>query len=172
MKLSFPGKFLNDEKNVKRVAMPYWIALLPFLLFGCASKPVVEPFYTRLYSGSYEEVWDATLRAIRDYPLKFTNKDGGKIQTEVINGPYNDLLFTHPEPVELPERFRFAMKLQLANVGESRTAIRIRITKELEKFSDFYTGWIAFPPDGLEERILLYRISQIFEMQQTLKKKE
>ena len=148
--------------------------LLPFFflvaLVGCASRRPAEPFYTRLIAGSYDEVWDAALKSVRDYPLKFTNKDSGKVQTEVVNGPYNELVFTYPEPLELPERFRFSMKLQLAKVSKPEEAdvVRVRITKELEKFNDFYTGWTAFPPDGIEEQVLLYRLGQLFEMQRAL----
>ena len=75
-------------------------------LTGCASERPAEPYQTRLYAGTYDEVWLASLRALNDYPLKLSNKDTGKIQSEVVNGPYNDLLFVHPEPIELPERYR------------------------------------------------------------------
>ncbi len=73
---------------------------------ACASTRPSEPFYTRLYIGSYDDVWLAALKALSDYPLKMSNKDSGKIQSEVINGPYNDLLFVYPDQLELPERYR------------------------------------------------------------------
>jgi hypothetical protein len=110
------------------------------------------------------------LKALNDYPLKVSNKDAGKIQSEVVNGPYNDLLFTYPEAIELPERFRYSLKFNFAKlVADNRTPlIRIRIIKELEQFQDFYTGWIPYQSDGLEERLLLYRIEHILKMEKTL----
>ena len=140
------------------------------LLEGCASRRPVEPFYTRLYEGTLDEVWLATLKALSDYPIKFSNKDAGKIQTEIVNGPYNELMFTYPEPIELPERFRYSLKFSFANLNQDNPngVTRVRIAKELERFQDFYAGWIPFTSDGLEERVLLYRIEHLFKMGKSL----
>ena len=139
-------------------------------LGGCASKPAGDAFYTRLYEGTYDEVWIATLKALNDYPLKVSNKDTGKIHSEVVNGPYNDLLFTYPDSIELPERFRYSMKFNFAKLvsDDRKPLVRIRIIKELEQFHDFYTGWVAYPPDGLEEKLLLYRVQHILQMEKKL----
>ena len=149
-----------------------WIGLLSsvFLVAGCASAPHSEPFHTRVFPGKYDEVWLATLKALNDYPLKLSNKDSGKIQSEVVNGPYNDLLFTYPEPIELPERFRYSLKLSFAKLvsDEDQPMTRVRVIKDLERFQDFYTGWLGYPSDGLEEKLLLYRIDHILKMQEAL----
>lgn len=144
-----------------------------FLLAGCASTPSHEPFYTRLYTGKFDDVWLAALKALNDYPLKLSNKDSGKIQSEVVNGPYNDLLFQYPEPLELPERFRYSMKLSFAKLvtDDDEPLTRVRIIKDLERFQDFYTGWLGYPSDGLEEKLVLYRIEHILKMQQALAKR-
>ena len=92
-----------------------FIALF-LMLSGCVSKQPSEAFYTRMYEGSYDEVWLATLKALNDYPLKVSNKDSGKIHSEVVNGPYNDLLFTYPDAIELPERFRYSLKFNFAKL--------------------------------------------------------
>lgn len=146
-----------------------------FLIFsiwvvGCSSTPSREPFYTRIYPGNYDEVWLATLKALNDYPLKLSNKDTGRIESENINGPYNDLLFSPIEPIELPERFRYSVKVNFAKLESSdeRSLTRVRIVKNLEKFRDFYAGWTAFPSDGMEEALLLYRIQHILQMDQRL----
>jgi uncharacterized membrane protein YgcG len=148
---------------------------LVLLLGGCAStSDHSEPFYTRLYIGKYDDVWLATLKALNDYPLKLSNKDSGKIQSEVVNGPYNDLLFQYPEPIELPERFRYSLKLAFAKLvtEDDQPLTRVRIIKDLERFQDFYTGWLPYPSDGLEEKILLYRIEHILRMQEALSRRQ
>src|SRR5580698_8287833 len=99
----------------KKIWLLGWLSFL-FFLPGCVSAPSAEPFYTRIYSAGYDEVWVAALKALGDYPLKLSNKDSGKIQSEVVNGPYNDLLFAYPEPIELPERFRYSVKLNFAKL--------------------------------------------------------
>ena len=142
------------------------------LLSACAHTPPAEPYLTRLYAGSYDEVWTASLKALNDYPLKISNKDSGKIQSEVVNGPYNDLLFQYPEAIELPERFRYSLKLNFAKLAteDNEVLTRVRIIKDLEKFHDFYTGWTAGQSDGLEEKVLLYRIEHILRMEKLLSK--
>jgi hypothetical protein len=144
------------------------------LSVGCTSTPTREPFYTRIYSGAYDEVWLATLKALNDYPLKMSNKDTGRIESEIINGPYNDLLFSPAEPIELPERFRYSIKINFAKLQASndRSLTRVRIVKNLEKFRDFYAGWNAFASDGLEESLILYRIQHILQMDQRLAEEE
>ena len=146
------------------------ICIAVLMSTGCVSAPKSEPFYTRIYEGSYDDVWLAALKAVNDYPLKVSNKDSGKIASEIVNGPYNDLLFSHPEGIELPERFRYSVKFNFAKLetDENRPLVRIRVIKDLEQFKDFYTGWLAFPSDGLEERILLYRIEHILRMEHQL----
>lgn len=140
------------------------------LLVSCASQKVSEPFQTRMYEGNYDEVWLATLKALNDYPLKVSNKDSGKIQSEVVNGPYNDLFLAYPDPIDLPERYRYSIKFNFAKLAseDRKPLVRVRIIKELEQFHDFYTGWLAYPSDGIEEKLLLYRIEHILQMEKQL----
>ena len=147
------------------------LLLTVFLLCGCTSLPrESEPFVTRLYDGTYDDVWLASLKALNDYPLKLSNKDAGRITSEVINGPYNELLFTHPEPIQLPDRFRFSLKFNFGRLEnkDSKSMIRVRVVKELEQFQDFYSGWTNYQSDGLEERLILYRIEHILAMERLL----
>ncbi|MBI1859399.1 MAG: hypothetical protein HYR96_00585 [Deltaproteobacteria bacterium] len=147
------------------------LILITGLMVGCASmQPSAEPFATRLFAGTYDDVWLATLKALNDYPLKLSNKDAGKIHSEMVNGPYNEMLFSHPEPIQLPERFRYSMKFSFGRLetSDNKNMVRIRVVKELEKFQDFYTGWTPYPSDGLEERLLLYRIDHILSMERAL----
>ena len=153
--------------------------LLSFIVLGltgvfyssCVSIPrSSEPFVTRLFEGTYDDVWLASLKALNDYPLKLSNKDAGRISSEVINGPYNELLFTHPEPIQLPDRFRFSLKFNFGRLesNDHKSMIRIRVVKELEQFQDFYSGWTNYQSDGLEERLVLYRIEHILAMERSL----
>ncbi len=165
--------FYNDKNRGISALMHRTLAALLVvsgLIIGCASTPKSEPFHTRIYSGSYDEVWLATLKALNDYPLKMSNKDTGRIESEIINGPYNDLLFSPIEPIELPERFRYSVKVNFAKLeaSDDRSLTRVRIVKGLEKFRDFYAGWTPFQSDGLEENLLLYRIQHILQMDQQL----
>jgi len=156
--------------------MQYFVfSILVLVSFGCASKSPDfgdRAFHTRIYLGTYDRVWLAALKALSDYPLKISNKDVGKIETEVINGPYNDLLFKYPDPLGVPERFRYSVKMRFAKLEDedSEPAVRIRIGKHLEKYRDFYTGWVPGETDGLEEQVLLYRVEHLLRMDAMLSK--
>lgn len=166
--LVFGSLSRHTFSNMKKISVGFFLVVS--LLAGCASTPSHEPFHTRLYYGKFDDVWLAALKALNDYPLKLSNKDSGKIQSETVNGPYNDLLFQYPEPIELPERFRYSLKLSFAKLvsDDEQPLTRVRVIKDLERFQDFYTGWLAYPSDGLEEKLLLYRIEHILKMQQAL----
>ena len=49
-----------------------------------------------------------------------------------------------------------------------RALTRIRVVKQLERFQDFYTGWVPYPSDGLEEKVILYRMEHLLLMEKTL----
>ncbi len=155
----------------------FWVGGAVFaalcLASGCSSlttTPSASAYATRLYLGTYDEVWTATLKALNDYPLKISNKDSGRIQSEVVNGPYNDLLFQYPEAIEIPERFRYTLKFNFAKLSsdDQQPLVRVRLIKELERFHDFYTGWLPYPADGMEEKIILYRIEHILRMERAI----
>lgn len=150
------------------------LAVLGLFLSGCASAPSTAPFQTRLYVGNYDDVWLAALKSLNDYPLRVSNKDSGRIVTETVNGPYNELVFTYPGQIEQPERFRYSLKFNFAKLVSEKTnqsLVRVRVIKELEQFQDFYTGWLSYPSDGIEERALLYRIEHVLGMEKALNRK-
>jgi len=159
-------------KSVLMSFLTLWVGLV--FIVGCASQQKSELFYTRMFEGTYDDVWLAALKAVNDYPLKISNKDTGKIVSELVNGPYNDLFLTPPESIDLPEKYRYSLKFTFAKLQteeeNSRPLVRVRLEKTLEQFHDFYTGWLSFPSDGLEERLLLYRIEHILKMENQLTK--
>lgn len=163
---------MNRFKTFFRFFLTLWVGGV--FLVGCASQQKTEIFYTRVYEGTYDDVWLAALKSVNDYPLKISNKDSGKIVSELVNGPYNDLFLTPPEPIDLPEKYRYSLKFTFAKLQtdeeKSRPLVRVRLEKNLEQFHDFYTGWLSFPSDGLEERLLLYRIEHILSMENQLTK--
>jgi hypothetical protein len=141
------------------------------LMVGCSTtQPSSDAYTTRLYMGTYDDVWLSALKSLSDYPLKLSNKDTGRIVTEVVNGPYNELVFSYPEPLELPEKYRYSVELNFAKIEgkKGQSSVRIRAKKNLEKFHDFYTGWLAYPSDGIEEKVLLYRIEHLLNIEKHL----
>jgi hypothetical protein len=156
----------------KSIVLKVGVLILAGFLVSCAHPSGMnsEQFYTRLFRGDYDEVWLASLKALGDYPLKLSNKDTGKIVTENVNGPYNELLFTHPDMQPLPERYHYSIQMNFAKLPPQAggAVTRVRVQKNLEKFQDFYTGWVNSFSDGLEEQLLLYRIQHILQMDQRL----
>ncbi len=129
------------------------------------SKPM-----THLYSHPFDLVWDQTLAAITDYPLRSTDKDAGRIQTELITGPYNEVFMSLPEPLPLPERYRFTVRISMARLEteDKQPLTRVRVLKNLEQYFNFYVGWRSTPSDDIEEKALLYRIEHLCAMSEYL----
>lgn len=161
---------------LKRSLKTFWmmgtVVFYAVLSVSCVSTPRLDPFQTRIFEGTYDDVWLASLKALNDYPLKVSNKDAGKIQSEIVNGPYNDLVFSYPEAIEVPDRYRYSLKFNFGKLegDDTKPLIRVRIIKDLERFQDFYTGWTPYVSDGLEEKIILYRIEHILRMEKLLSK--
>ncbi len=156
--------------SIMRFGFRFLTLFFLLIVTGCASQSPRKPFHTRIYDGSYDEVWGSGLKALADYPLKLSNKDTGRVTTEVVNGPYNDLLFQYPEKIELPERYRYSLEFNFAKLlgDDKRPLTRIRVVKNLERFQDFYTGWTPYYSDGIEEQVLLYRMEHLLKMEKTL----
>ncbi len=160
------------QNRLKQICTALALFLYAVLSISCTSTPRLDPFQTRIFEGNFDDVWLATLKALNDYPLKVSNKDAGKIQSEIVNGPYNDLVFTYPEAIEVPDRYRYSLKFNFGKLegDDSKPLIRVRVIKDLERFQDFYTGWTPYVSDGLEEKIILYRIEHILRMEKLLSK--
>jgi hypothetical protein len=148
------------------------------LLSGCSSipqekRPIDLPFY-RVFPGTYDAVWNATVRALDTYSLTVASREAGLLQTEWSEFRYNRELYEHPDKAEHLEEVRYRIKIKLAKGLVSQTglpAVRVQVVKELQEYKNFFTDWQRIPTDKMEENVILYRIGQRLKIADVLQRK-
>jgi len=160
--------------NMRKVSCLF-VSLVFFT--GCvASKPPPRPLdypVSFIYLGTFDDVWNATVRVLDKYAITVANREAGLLQTDWSSYRSNPELYEHPDDnLTLEEvRYRLKIKLSKAFVTESKEpAVRVQIVKELEIYRNFFLDWIRVPTDLNEERVIMYRIQQKLKVEKELKK--
>jgi hypothetical protein len=149
--------------------------LICLLLTSCASSTSVskakntsKPIYQKIFYFPYDNVWRAAQLALK-YPIAVNNMDHGVLETDFIKA---DDGFTPPgleQPPSSGIRYKISLILAKGKV-EGREGIRVTINKQVEKKRDFFSEAESLPTDGLEEKILFYRIERELIIDEALKK--
>ncbi len=130
-----------------------------------ASKPSAMQ---RIYFAPFDRVWRAS-HAILKYPIANENPDAGHIETEFIKGLDG---FLPPEKSKQPSAgLRYKLILNFAKGRtEGRESTRLTIDKKIEVLRDFFSEPESVYSDGLEEKVLFYRIERELVIFEALKK--
>lgn len=126
-----------------------------------------------IYLGTFDDVWNATVRVLDKYAITVANREAGQLQTDWSDYRFNPELYDAPDGGDSPEEIRYRLKIKLskAYVTESKEpAVRVQIVKELETYRNFFLDWVRISTDLNEERVLLYRIQQKLRVERELKK--
>lgn len=139
------------------------------LLTACVTKPEFTPDgpVTQIFRGSYDDVWRATQKALAKYPIRVNNSDTGILQTDYVRGgkaykpPFSNETFS--------SGYRHQITLRLARgQAKGQPAVKVSITKSPEMQRDFFSTATSLNSDGVEERILLYRIQRELDLERAL----
>jgi hypothetical protein len=164
---------------MKRFSTLGLIALLLALvsLSACTSsqappRPLDQPF-TRIYVASYDDVWNATVAVLDNYSIISASRESGELKTEFNQAWFNNLVYEDPEKANLMDEVRYKITIRLSKALVSQTgrsAVRVQVTKQLEKYGNLITDWQRIPTDHMEEQVLLYRIGQKLRIAQAIKR--
>ncbi len=147
----------------------FFALLLMSYTLSCSSKPKDDPLDKIPeieYRASFEETWRAVQQAIISYPLRINNMDVGQIQTTPIRGA---TAFRPPnESKSLTGGNRYVLNINVIKVGPGLT--KVTISKDLEVVRDFISTPEKKLSDGLEEKVIFYRISREISIERTLMK--
>jgi hypothetical protein len=144
---------------------------------GCAQAPskkdrnervVMKTANQRVFAFPYESVWRAAQLALK-YPIAINNMDNGLLETDWIKGADG---FQPPEAGKEPSagvRYKISMALVKGRL-DGRESVRVTIFKRMEKQRDFFSEPESLDSDGLEERVLFYRIERELLIDEGLKK--
>lgn len=122
----------------------------------------------RVFFANYDLVWRAAHAVVR-YPLSVDNQDTGVIETEYIKGVDG---WVPPETSISPSSgIRYRITLLFAKgKTDGREATRVTIDKHVEILRDFFSQPETIESDGLEEKIIFYRIERELIINEALKK--
>ena len=170
--MTFHSRLFRKPSLLIRWGLPLWI------LSACSSvstknRPLDLPF-DRIYLGTYDAVWNATVRVLDIYAITVASRDSGLLQTEWADYRYNRELFENPDQQEHLEEIHYRLKIKLSKgvVNQSgQPAVRVQVTKELEEYKNFFTDWQRKPTDEFEEQVILYRIGHRMKIAEALKRK-
>lgn len=152
------------------------LALWPFLFAACASEPVatrsdklVQKFsFQKIYFYPYDSVWRAAQLALK-YPIAVNNMDNGILETDWVRGVDG----FSPAHVGREPSPGVRYKIQLSLVkgkSERRESVRVTVVKKIEKQRDFFSEPEPLETDGLEEKVLFYRMERELVIEEALKK--
>jgi hypothetical protein len=154
-----------------------WV-LAAAVLSGCAlfeqksgPKPVTGP-QEKVFYGTFEEIWKATglaLQSPKSYPLKVHSMDTGFIETDIIRG---SLIWNAPSVIEAPSNgkaYRLVVQVIKGKVS-GRGAFKVTVQKVAQLQRDFFSEPEALGSDGLEEKVILYRIGRELTIDRAMKR--
>lgn len=149
--------------------------ILILMLAACVSSPpasksksLPRPIYQKVFYFPYDNVWRAAQLALK-YPISVNNMDHGVLETDSIKA---DDGFFAPGTERAPSsgiRYKISMILAKGKV-EGREGIRVTINKNIEKKRDFFSEAEVLPTDGLEEKVIFYRMERELVIDEALKK--
>jgi hypothetical protein len=176
---------LTHRKNIDSTCISFSILagrfFLPvFFIFGTTNctlfdKPedpkeqvLKKSFKQKVFYSSYENVWRALHQVIR-YPIAAENQDTGIIETEFIKAIDG---FLAPDVTKAPSpglRYKLIFTVARGKFN-NRDATRVTLDKRIEILRDFFSEPETMPSDGLEEKVIFYRIDRELTVSEAIRK--
>lgn len=150
-------------------------AALSFLGCGLFSKStdqtaevIRQSTHQKVFFATYENVWRAAHTVIR-YPIASENQDTGLLETEYIKAADG---FLPPDRLRPPSSgIRYKINLIFARgKTDGRESTRVTIEKKIERQKDFFSEIEPIESDGLEEKVIFYRMERELVILETLRK--
>lgn len=144
------------------------------ILTGCSlvdKRPTSElqkSTQQRVFYAQYDIVWRAAHTVIK-YPIAAENQDTGQIETEYIRAVDG---WRAPETNKPPSsgiRYKLIFTFAKGKI-EGRESTRVTLEKKIERQSDFFSEPEGLDSDGLEEKVIFYRMERELVISETLKK--
>ncbi|ODS51069.1 MAG: hypothetical protein ABS42_00355 [Bdellovibrio sp. SCN 50-8] len=161
-----------------RLGLIFIAAAFIGLLGGCESLPgskteriedaLEKAVYQRVYFASFESVWRAAQLALK-YPISTNNMDNGVLETEWVRALEG---FSVPGTSKSPSsgiRYKISVTMVKGRMN-GRESVRVTLRKSMERQRDFFSDPELILTDGVEEKVILYRIERELIIQDALGK--
>lgn len=141
---------------------------LPTRAEKTSDKIIRKSANQRVFQYPYDSVWRASQLALK-YPIAVNNMDNGTLETEWVKAIDG---FQAPTAEKEPSsgiRYKISLTLVKGRL-DGKESVRVTMNKRVEKQRDFFSDPEAIESDGLEEKILFYRIEREVVIDEGLKK--
>lgn len=122
----------------------------------------------KVFFANYDQVWRAA-HAVLKYPIAQENQDTGVIETEYIKGIDGWLPPNEQRPPSSGIRYKLTLTFAKGKT-EGRESTRVTIDKKVEILRDFFSEAESKETDGLEEKIIFYRIERELIINEALRR--
>lgn len=150
-----------------------WI--ISFALTGCAlfdpppaSKVSKKAVPQRVFYSQYDKVWNSALVCLK-YSIAQNNQDSGYLETDFIKSSDGWL---PPEVEKKPSpgsKYKIIMNFARGKI-DGREATRVSLQKKIEVQKDFFSEPEVIDSDGLEEKVIFYRMEREIIINEALKR--
>lgn len=125
----------------------------------------------QVFYATFEEVWRATNLVMQPYPLRVSNMDQGLLESDVIRG-YKVFVPVYKSPTAVSaETYRILIRIVKGSL-EGKAATKVVLSRDTQMQSDFFSDPKTVHSDGLEEKVILYRISREIQIERALAKSQ
>lgn len=170
----------RTPQSTSKLILQLTVGLPMFLSMGCASgggfsnsekkrtEVLQKSLNQKIFPFAFESVWRAAQLALK-YPISVNNMDTGTLETDWIKATDG---FTPPFAAKAPSngvRYKIALTL-VKGRAEGRESVRVTMTKNIERQRDFFSEPEPLESDGLEEKVLFYRIEREILIEDGIKK--
>lgn len=165
----FPDK-LNRKLGV-------WFALCSILVLtnSCASykhfKYITEEFEipSQIYKADFNQTWKAVIDIMNKYDLALQNLESGVIKTRWMDNT-NEVNFA--DAFSKNDTVKAAKYKLILNVEKGyrtgKEVAKVTVYKRQLVEQDFLQGWKEIPSDGIQEKVILYRVDRIINKDKRL----
>ncbi|WP_413568305.1 hypothetical protein ACLWBD_11745 [Bdellovibrio sp. HCB117] len=166
----------HTVRSLSKKILVLLVILTGCTLFGCSlfdKKPSAHQRMgqinkQKVFYASYDAVWRAA-HAVLKYPIAQENQDTGVIETEYIKGLDGWLPPNEQRPPSSGIRYKLIMTFAKGTT-QGRESTRVTIDKRMEILRDFFSEPEPMESDGLEEKIIFYRIERELVINEALKR--
>ncbi|KHD88356.1 MAG: hypothetical protein OM95_09440 [Bdellovibrio sp. ArHS] len=166
----------HTVRSLSKKILVLLVILTGCTLFGCSlfdKKPSAHQRMgqiskQKVFFASYDSVWRAA-HAVLKYPIAQENQDTGVIETEYIKGLDGWLPPNEQRPPSSGIRYKLILTFAKGTT-QGRESTRVTIDKRMEILRDFFSEPESMESDGLEEKIIFYRIERELLINEALKR--
>lgn len=161
---------------MKNKIISFTLCLIFLLLGSCASydkyKQLTEELEipSKIYQADFNQTWQAVLQVMKKYDIQYQNQEAGKLKSRWMD---NTLEVNFTDSFGSSDAVKAAeFKLQV-NISEGfsygRKVTKVTVFKRQRIENDFLQGWKETPPDGIQEKTILYRVATLIANDNKLK---